>query len=156
MPSAKKNAKKTRKKKKATLSQIGVNFARKEKIEEFIQDNISQINNNIGSFDKESCKKAKLQFDATDIKNELHRQFIKAIKATENKTLIHSIGNNDERKTILTEKEFIYCFFMIFILRSPRMITFISDASKTPNKKLNPKIIVESDGIIYASNTIIP
>ena len=38
MPSAKKNAKKTRKKKKATLSQIGVNFARKEKIEEFYSD----------------------------------------------------------------------------------------------------------------------
>lgn len=34
-------------------------------------------------------------------------EFIKAIKATENKTLIHSVGGQDERKTILTEKEFI-------------------------------------------------
>ena len=36
-------------------------------------------------------------------------EFIKALKATENKTLIHSIGNTEERKTILTEKEFIDC-----------------------------------------------
>ncbi len=36
-------------------------------------------------------------------------EFIKALKATENKTLIHSLGNTDERKTILTEKEFIDC-----------------------------------------------
>ena len=35
--------------------------------------------------------------------------FLKAIKATENKTLVHSIGSHDERKTILTEKEFIDC-----------------------------------------------
>ena len=36
-------------------------------------------------------------------------EFIKALKATENKTLIHSLGNTEERKTILTEKEFIDC-----------------------------------------------
>lgn len=36
-----------------------------------------------------------------------NEEFIKAIKATENKVLIHSIGSKDERKTILTEKEFI-------------------------------------------------
>ena len=35
--------------------------------------------------------------------------FIKALNNTVNKTLIHSIGSNDERKTILTEKEFIDC-----------------------------------------------
>lgn len=34
-------------------------------------------------------------------------EFINAIKATYNKAIIHSIGSNDERKTILTEKEFI-------------------------------------------------
>ena len=36
-------------------------------------------------------------------------EFIKALKATENKALIHSLGNTEERKTILTEKEFIDC-----------------------------------------------
>ena len=38
-----------------------------------------------------------------------NEEFKKAIKATENKTLIHSIGNHNERKTILTEEEFIDC-----------------------------------------------
>lgn len=38
-----------------------------------------------------------------------NQEFLNAIKATDNKTLIHSIGSHDERKTILTEKEFIDC-----------------------------------------------
>ena len=36
-----------------------------------------------------------------------NQEFFNAIKATNNKTLIHSIGCHDERKTILTEEEFI-------------------------------------------------
>ena len=36
-----------------------------------------------------------------------NQEYINAIKATDNKTLIHSIGSHDERKTILTEEEFI-------------------------------------------------
>lgn len=99
MPSAKKTTKKSQKKKKSTLSQIGVNFARKEKIKEFIQDNISQINNNIGSFDKKSCKKAKLKFDATDIKNELHRQFVKAI--TDDNSLVDKLWAEFEKRNFV-------------------------------------------------------
>ena len=38
-----------------------------------------------------------------------NQEFLNAIKATNNKTLTHSIGSHDERKTILTEKEFIDC-----------------------------------------------
>ena len=38
-----------------------------------------------------------------------NEEFIKALKATENKQLVHSLGNKNERKTILTEKEFIDC-----------------------------------------------
>ena len=38
-----------------------------------------------------------------------NQEFLNAIKATKYKTLIHSIGSHDERKTILTEKEFIDC-----------------------------------------------
>ena len=38
-----------------------------------------------------------------------NQEFFNAIKATDNKTLTHSIGSHDERKTILTEKEFIDC-----------------------------------------------
>ena len=36
-----------------------------------------------------------------------NQEFFNAIKATGNKTLTHSIGSHDERKTILTEEEFI-------------------------------------------------
>ena len=36
-----------------------------------------------------------------------NQEFLNAIKATGNKTLTHSIGRHDERKTILTEEEFI-------------------------------------------------
>ena len=36
-----------------------------------------------------------------------NQEFINAIKATGNKTLTHSIGSHNERKTILTEEEFI-------------------------------------------------
>ena len=80
MPSAKSSAEKRPRQKKKTLSDIGVNFARKGNIQGFIQDNISQINNHIGCFDNKACKKAKLKFDATDIKSELHEKFIKALQ----------------------------------------------------------------------------
>jgi predicted NAD-dependent protein-ADP-ribosyltransferase YbiA (DUF1768 family) len=42
-----------------------------------------------------------------------NQEFSDAIKATENKTLVHSIGSHDERKTILTEKEFINMLYYI-------------------------------------------
>ena len=38
-----------------------------------------------------------------------NQAFLNAVTATDNKTLTHSIGSHDERKTILTEKEFIDC-----------------------------------------------
>lgn len=72
---------KAKRKPKATLKELNVNFNHKENICEFIQDNIVQINNNIGSFDNNACKKAKLKFDATDIKKELHDRFLQQIES---------------------------------------------------------------------------
>lgn len=72
---------KAKRKPKATLKELNVNFNHKENICEFIQDNIAQINNNIGSFDNNACKKAKLKFDATDIKKELHDRFLQQIES---------------------------------------------------------------------------
>ena len=72
---------KTKRKPKATLKELNVNFKHKENICEFIQDNIAQINNNIGSFDNNACKNAKLKFDATDIKKELHDRFLHQIES---------------------------------------------------------------------------
>lgn len=42
-----------------------------------------------------------------------NQEFLNAIKATKDKTLIHSIGSHDERKTILTEEEFINALYRI-------------------------------------------
>ena len=102
MPSAKSSTEKRPRQKKKTLSDIGVDFSRKGDIQGFIQDNISRINNYIGSFDNKACKKAKLKFDATDIKSELHEKFVKALQ--EDPSLKDKIWEEFEKHNFVKSK----------------------------------------------------
>lgn len=69
----------TPEKKRITLTDLEINYSRKDKLGEFIEDNIEHINNHIGCFTNDSCEAAGLQFGANEIKSYLQEKFIKEL-----------------------------------------------------------------------------
>lgn len=71
------------KKKRIMLSDLDVNYSRKDNIENFIEDNILHINNHIGCFTNDACKSAGLSFSSSDIKAYLHEKFVSELTCDE-------------------------------------------------------------------------
>lgn len=76
-----------------------INLTHKDSISDFINDNISDINNKIRSVSAQ-CKANNLEFDMTDIKRHLHERLFNKLNCEENykNSLLEKFEEEDYRK----------------------------------------------------------